>query len=52
MCSYYIYGHAPCPTALADSRGNSVVVTSVDCVKMAENICRQICIEMGFVTRQ
>lgn len=47
MCTYYIYGHAPAPAALADEKGNTVVLQSVKDMYWLERFARTIAVDMG-----
>ena len=47
MITYLIYGGSPAPAALADERGNQVVLSEVTDAKWLERIARSITIEMG-----
>ena len=47
MITYLIYGGSPQPAALADERGNKVVLAEVVDAKWLERIARAITIEMG-----
>ena len=47
MITYLIYGGVTAPAALADERGNSVVLSEVADVKWLERIARSVTIEMG-----
>ena len=47
MTTYLIYGGSPAPAALADERGNQVVLPEVTDAKWLERIARSVTIEMG-----
>lgn len=47
MTTYMIYGARPCPSALADERGNRVVFTDVADAKWLERLARATTVEMG-----
>lgn len=47
MITYLIYGGAPAPAAIADERGNQVVITEVLDAAWLERIARAATIEMG-----
>ncbi len=47
MITYLIYGGSPIPSAIADERGNQVVIANVDSPKWLERIARAATIEMG-----
>jgi DUF917 family protein len=47
MCTYYIYGHAPAPAALADDKGNQVVIQDVQDMYRLERLARLVAVEMG-----
>lgn len=47
MITYLIYGGAPAPAAIADERGNHVVLTDVQDAAWLERIARAVTIEMG-----
>lgn len=47
MCTYYIYGHAPAPAALADEKGNTVVLQNVKDMYWLERFARTIAVDMG-----
>ncbi len=47
MITYLIYGASPQPSALADERGNRVVLTDVVDAKWLERLARAATIEMG-----
>lgn len=47
MCSYFIYGHQPYPAALADEKGNSVVLGKVFDMHWLERLARTAAIDMG-----
>lgn len=47
MTTYMIYGAAPCPSAIADERGNLVVFTSVADARWLERLARGATISMG-----
>ncbi|MDG2114626.1 MAG: DUF917 domain-containing protein [Actinomycetota bacterium] len=47
MITYLIYGASPSPAAIADERGNQVVIADVEDSKWLERIARAATIEMG-----
>ena len=47
MCSYFIYGQQPYPAALADDKGNSVVLGQVFDMHWLERLARTAAIDMG-----
>jgi uncharacterized protein len=47
MITYLIYGGAPAPAALADEKGNAVILPTVVDAKWLERISRAVTIEMG-----
>jgi DUF917 family protein len=47
MITYLIYGGSPAPSAIADERGNEVIVSDVTSAKWLERIMRAATIEMG-----
>ena len=47
MCTYYIYGHDPAPAALADEKGNTVVLQKVQDMYWLERFARTIAVDMG-----
>lgn len=47
MCTYYIYGHAPAPAALADEKGNEVVLQGVRDMYWLEKLARTVAVDFG-----
>ncbi len=47
MITYFIYGGDPSPSALADERGNRIVVEQIVDAKWLERLLRTITIDMG-----
>ncbi len=47
MCTYYIYGHPPAPAALADEKGNTVVLQHMKDMYWLEKIARTVAVDMG-----
>jgi uncharacterized protein len=47
MTTYMIYGAPPCPSAIADERGNRAVFTSVTDGRWLERLARSVTISMG-----
>jgi DUF917 family protein len=47
MCTYYIYGHEPAPAALADDKGNQVVIQRVQDMYRLERLARLVAVDMG-----
>jgi DUF917 family protein len=47
MCTFFIYGHAPYPAALADDKGNRVVIKEVVDMYWLERFARSLTVDMG-----
>ncbi|HUZ24491.1 MAG TPA: DUF917 domain-containing protein [Streptosporangiaceae bacterium] len=47
MTTYMIYGAPPCPTAIADERGNRVVFAGVSDGRWLERLARSVTVSMG-----
>lgn len=47
MCTYFIYGHEPSPAALADEKGNTVVLQNVLDMYWLERLARTVAVDMG-----
>lgn len=47
MSTYFIYGHAPAPAALADEKGNRVLYTRVHDMYWLERLARAATVDMG-----
>ena len=47
MCTFFIYGHPAAPAALADDKGNCVVLRDVVDMYWLERIARAITVQMG-----
>ena len=47
MCSYFIYGVRPYPAALADEKGNTVILNKVPDMYWLEKLARTVAVDMG-----
>jgi DUF917 family protein len=47
MTTYVIYGAPPCPSAIADERGNRVIFSSVPDARWLERLARSVTVGMG-----
>ncbi len=47
MCTFFIYGHAPAPAAIADDKGNHVVFTGTQDMFWLERLSRATAVDMG-----
>jgi len=47
MTTYVIYGAPPCPSAIADERGNTLVFTAVADARWLERMARAVTVSMG-----
>jgi DUF917 family protein len=47
MCTFFIYGHQPFPTAIADEKGNHVVFTGTRDMVWLERLARATTVDMG-----
>lgn len=47
MCTYFIYGHSPYPAAMADEKGNRVIISEVRDMYWLERFARTIAVDMG-----
>ncbi len=47
MCTYFIYGHRPSPSAIADEKGNRVLYAQVKDMYWLERLARTTAVDMG-----
>ena len=47
MCTYFIYGARPYPAALADEKGNTVILGKVQDMYWLEKLARTVAVDMG-----
>lgn len=47
MCTFFIYGHSPQPAALADEKGNRILIKEVIDMFWLERFARTIAVDMG-----
>lgn len=47
MSTFFIYGHLPYPAAIADEKGNSVILGQVSTMYWLERLARTACVDFG-----